>query len=246
MAELTNEALERAGISVRVDHRSYADQGVELKPTRHIGSDAVAMDRRGMDADRIDIHNADRQAQARQIAERPEIILDKITATQAVFTRRDIAAEMNRYIDDADQFQGLLARLEQSPQLVEMEAAIGRDPTKFSTREMIDTERGMVESAERLAQTGRHGVFGPITNAAIDGAGILSAEQQNAVRHVLKPGSMAVVIGDAGTGKSFSMKVASEAWYAQGFKRARRGPGGQGGRRIAGGKRYRKPHTRQP
>ncbi|WP_241169302.1 MobQ family relaxase [Serratia marcescens] len=67
-AELTNEALERAGISARVDHRSYADQGVELTPTKHIGSDAVAMDRRGLEADRIDIHNADRQEQARQMA----------------------------------------------------------------------------------------------------------------------------------------------------------------------------------
>ena len=175
------------------------------------------MDRRGLEADRIDVHNADRQEQARQITERPEIILDKITATQAVFTRRDIAAELNRYIDDADQFQNLLARLEQSPLLVEMEPASGRHPAKFSTREMIDTERAMVDSAERLAKTGRHGVSGPITNAAIDGVGTLSKEQQNAVRHVLKPGSLAVVIGDAGTGKSFSMKVAREAWQAQGL-----------------------------
>ena len=217
-AELTNEALERAGISARVDHRSYADQGIELTPTRHIGTDAVAMQRRGLEGvERIDLHNADRQEQARQITERPEIILDKITATQAVFSRRDIAAELNRYIDDAGQFQGLLAKLENSPLLVEMEPANGRDPAKFSTREMIDTERGMVECAERLARAGRHGVSGPITNAAIDGAGTLSAEQQNAVRHVLKPGSLAVVIGDAGTGKSFSMKVAREAWQAQGF-----------------------------
>ncbi|MDL2737773.1 Ti-type conjugative transfer relaxase TraA [Salmonella enterica] len=216
-AELTNEALERAGISARVDHRSYADQGVELTPTKHIGSDAVAMDRRGLEADRIDIHNADRQEQARQIAERPEIILDKLTATQAVFTRRDIAAELNRYIDDAEQFQALLAKLENSPHLIELEPAIGRHPAKFSTREMIDTERAMVDSAERLASSGQHGVSERIVSAAIDGAGTLSAEQQNAVRHVLKPGSLAVLIGDAGTGKSFSMKVAREAWEAAGY-----------------------------
>jgi Ti-type conjugative transfer relaxase TraA len=217
-AELANEALERAGISARIDHRSYADQGVELTPTRHIGTDAVAMNRRGLEGvERIDLHNADRQEQARQIAERPEIILDKITANQAVFTRREIAAELNRYIDDTGQFQALLAKLENSPLLVEMEPANGRDPAKFSTREMIDTERAMVESAKRLAQSGLHGVSGPIKNAAIDGAGTLSAEQQNAVRHVLKPGSLAVVIGDAGTGKSFSMKIAREAWQAQGF-----------------------------
>lgn len=217
-AELTNEALERAGISARVDHRSYADQGVELTPTRHIGTDAVAMHRRGLEGvERIDLHNADRQEQARQITERPEIILDKITATQAVFSRREIAAELNRYIDDAEQFQALLAKLENSPLLVELEPASGRDPAKFSTREMIDTERAMVDSAERLASSGQHGVSERIVSAAIDGAGTLSAEQQNAVRHVLSPGSLAVVIGDAGTGKSFSMKVAREAWEAAGY-----------------------------
>jgi Ti-type conjugative transfer relaxase TraA len=217
-ADLTNEALERAGITARVDHRSYVAQGVELTPTRHIGTDAVAMHRRGLEGvERIDLHNADRQEQARQIAERPEIILDKITATQAVFTRREIATELNRYIDDAEQFQALLARLENSPQLVELEPANGRHPAKFSTREMIEAEQAMVESAKRLAGSGKHGISMAIVNAAIDGVGTLSDEQKNAVRHVLNPGSLAVVIGDAGTGKSFSMKVAREAWEAAGY-----------------------------
>lgn len=216
-AELANQALERAGISARIDHRSYETQGIALAATQHIGGDAVAMDKRGLQAERIEIHHAQRQEQARQIIERPEIILDKITATQAVFTRRDIAMELNRYIDDAEQFQGLLARLEQSPRLVELEPANGNDPAKFSTREMIDLERAMVEGAGRLQQTRRHGVSRAVTNAVLDGAGTLSQEQKNAIRHVLAPGSLAVVIGDAGTGKSFSMQVAREAWQAQGL-----------------------------
>lgn len=216
-ADLANRALERADVTARIDHRSYADQGIELTPTKHVGRDAMAMDRRGLEADRIDIHNADRQKQAAEITARPEIIIEKITATQAVFTKRDIAKELNRYIDDADQFQELLVKLEQSPLLVEMEPEQGRHLAKFSTQEMIATERAMVDSAERMAGSGRHGVSSAITNAAIGGVSTLSAEQQNAIRHVLNAGSLSVVIGDAGTGKSFSMKVAREAWEAQGF-----------------------------
>ena len=49
-AAAANRAFERAGLDVRIDHRSYKDQGLELTPTRHIGSDAVAMERRGLDA----------------------------------------------------------------------------------------------------------------------------------------------------------------------------------------------------
>lgn len=112
----------------------------------------------------------------RQIIERPEIILDKIAATQAVFTRREIAMELNRYIDDIEQFQGLLARLDNSPRLVELEPANGREPARFSTREMIDTERAMVEGAGRLKQSGRHAVSSRIMNAALGGAGTLSDE----------------------------------------------------------------------
>ena len=216
-ADLTNEALEQAEITTRVDHRSYADQGVELTPTKHIGSDAVAMDRRGLEADRIDIHNADRKEQARQIVERPEIILDKITATQAVFTRRDIAAELNRYIDDEKQFQELLTKLEVSPQLVELEQANSRSLAKYSTREMIQVEQAMVDSAELLASTSKHRVSSSIINTVIDGNASLSVEQKNAVLHVLDESSLSVIVGDAGTGKSFSMRVAREAWEAQGY-----------------------------
>lgn len=216
-ADLANRSLERAGVTARIDHRSYVDQGIELTPTKHVGRDAMAMERRGMEADRVDIHNLDRQKQAEEITARPEIIIEKITATQAVFTKRDIAKELNRYIDDADQFQELLVKLEQSPLLVEMEPEKGRHLAKFSTQEMIQTERAMVDGAERMAGSGKHGVSSAITNAVIGGVSTLSGEQQNAVRHVLDSGSLSVIIGDAGTGKSFSMKVAREAWQAQGF-----------------------------
>lgn len=216
-AAIANAALENEGQSVRIDYRSYDEQGVSLMPTRHIGADAVAIERRGGEAERIDSHSADRQEQARQVADRPELILDKLTATKAVFDRRDIAAELNRYIDDAAQFQSLLAKLEASPQLVELEPASGGQPARYSTRDMVETERRMADTAQRLSVSGRHGVSVATARAAMDGAGTLSEEQKAAVLHVTQAGSLAVVIGDAGTGKSFSMKVARDAWEAQGF-----------------------------
>lgn len=216
-AAIANVALEKEGHSERIDYRSYDDQGVSLTPTRHIGSDAVAMERRGGQAERIDLHNSDRQEQARQVAARPELILDKLTATKAVFDRRDIAAELNRYIDDTTQFQALLAKLETSPQLVEMEPANVKQPARYSTRDMVEAERRMVDAAQRLSSSIKHGVSVTTAQAVIDGVGTLSDEQKAAVRHVTQTGSLAVVIGDAGTGKSFSMKVARDAWEAQGF-----------------------------
>ena len=51
-AAQTNQALERAGHAVRIDHRSLAAQGVERLPGVHLGPDVQAMEARGVETDR--------------------------------------------------------------------------------------------------------------------------------------------------------------------------------------------------
>ena len=59
IAEFINEALDEAGSSDRVDHRSYAERGIELEPTTHLGPAASGMERRGGDrAGRGDLNRA--------------------------------------------------------------------------------------------------------------------------------------------------------------------------------------------
>lgn len=55
-AELCNAALERAGMAVRIDHRSYERQGVEQIPTMHLGVAAFQMERRGIQTQRGDMN----------------------------------------------------------------------------------------------------------------------------------------------------------------------------------------------
>jgi Ti-type conjugative transfer relaxase TraA len=220
-ATLTNEALERAGHDVRIDHRSYEEQGVELTPTTHIGVHAKGMDRRGLNAERIELHGQERREQAEQIAERPSIILDKITATQAVFTRQDIARELNRYIDDPAQFQALLSTLENSPELVQLAPEEKQGwkaiPAKYSTRDMIEVEQRMLDGAVALARTASHSVPADQVREAFERVSSLSEEQQQAVAHAVDGKQLAVIVGDAGTGKSFSMAVARDIWESQGY-----------------------------
>ena len=49
-AELTNAALERAGHGERVDHRSYARQGIGMEPTIKLGPASAALERRAQRA----------------------------------------------------------------------------------------------------------------------------------------------------------------------------------------------------
>lgn len=47
-AELTNEALEAAQSTARVDHRSHKERGIPSAPSKHLGPAASAMKRRGI------------------------------------------------------------------------------------------------------------------------------------------------------------------------------------------------------
>lgn len=66
-AEMTNEALQRNGLSVRVDHRSLEAQGIDRAPTTHHGVAITGILRRGADSivlDRVGQQLAARRAKA--------------------------------------------------------------------------------------------------------------------------------------------------------------------------------------
>ncbi|MGE4046252.1 MAG: MobQ family relaxase [Acetobacteraceae bacterium] len=75
-----NRAYERAGLDLRVDHRSHEDRGIEQEPSKHLGPTAAAMERRGVASERGDLNrditqrNVDRRllkaldAEARRVA----------------------------------------------------------------------------------------------------------------------------------------------------------------------------------
>lgn len=216
-AVLSNLALARAGRLERIDHRSNRDQGLELAPTTHQGVYATSMDRRGVQAERVEETESVRRANAAKLVERPEHVFDKLTATQAVFTRRDIARELNRYVDDANQFQALVARLDASPELIRLNPS-ETDEARYSTREMIRVETTMADAAERMAGESAHRVSVKHVDAALAIRSSLSDEQKSAVRYITESIGLACVIGDAGTGKSFAMAAAREAWEASGYR----------------------------
>ncbi len=77
-SQRTNAALELAGLDVRVDHRSYADRGIDREATFHLGHKAAAMERDGKhtrigDANReIEARNAERAAAEADIKQAEE------------------------------------------------------------------------------------------------------------------------------------------------------------------------------
>ncbi|MDB5537845.1 MAG: Ti-type conjugative transfer relaxase TraA, partial [Devosia sp.] len=212
--DLQNQHLALAGLEVRVDGRSYADRGIDIVPTTHIGVAAKAMQRKGgevgraIDLERLALHEAQRSINARRIEARPEFVLDIVATEKSVFDERDIAKVLHRYFDNAATFQRLLTRVLGSPKCLRLDvervdlATGARVPQKLTTREMIRIESETVNRARYLARATSHGIREKVLAAVFVRHDRLSDEQRTAIEHVAGGARIAAVVGRAGAGKT--------------------------------------------
>ncbi|MHB2268229.1 Ti-type conjugative transfer relaxase TraA [Aliihoeflea sp. PC F10.4] len=147
-----NRHLERAGLDVRIDHRSHSERGLELSPTEHMGVHATQMQRRGGEVSRgrLDKEAAERNAEL--IRQKPEQVLAVVSREKSVFDRHDIARALHRYLDgDAQTFQNAFSSVMASKALVELQPASEGTLARYSTREMVEVEGRMAEAAVQMA-----------------------------------------------------------------------------------------------
>ena len=161
--QIANEKLAEAGLDVRIDHRSHQERGLEIEPTEHMGVHATQMQRRGLDVSRVRLDTDAARRNAELIRGKPEQVLTVITGEKSVFDRHDVAKALHRYIDEPEAFQAAFAKVMASPALVELRSEKADGPgggelARYSTREMVDIERGLADGAMRMAEGRRHGV----------------------------------------------------------------------------------------
>ena len=219
-ADHVNTRLAELDIDARIDHRSLADQGIDLEPQSKIGGPAHRMERQGLEADRAETHREIARGNGERIIADPGIALDAITHQQATFTNRDMAMFVHRHSDGKEQFNAAMNAVRGSPYLIAL-GKDGRGEDRFTSRQMIETEQRMQRAAEIMAERERHRVSGKDREAALRAAsqrGLdLSGEQRAAFEHVTDRQDLSVIVGYAGTGKSAMLGVAREAWEDAGF-----------------------------
>jgi Ti-type conjugative transfer relaxase TraA len=238
-AQTASRYLALAGRDIRLDGRSYAEQGLEGIAQRHLGPGKSAMMRKGVEMYFAPADLARRRKMTARLLADPGPLLRQLGNERSTFDEKDIARVIHRYVDDPVDFANIRARLMASPDLALLKpqqagpltdpmtgrvngrvTGEAREPAIFTTRQILRTEHDMMRSADTLS--GRKG-FG-ISDAGRAGAVRfvegdnplkpfrLDVEQIEAIRHVTGDSGIAAVVGLAGTGKSTLLAAARLAW----------------------------------
>lgn len=210
-AEVANKHLFLHGHDLKIDHRTLEAQGIDLEPQHKIGA-VIAQERLA----RLEDHQRIARENGEKLIADPTIALTAITRQQSTFTHQDLARFVNRHTADAEQFQAAYDKILASEELV----LLGRDDQgreRFTSKELLAIENQMLTNATGLAERPGHAVTETHQAQALAQRS-LSPEQQAAFVHLVSEGDIKNVIGYAGTGKSYLLGAAKEAWEAQGYR----------------------------
>ena len=157
-ATLQNERLREAGHAVQVDHRSYAERGLQAMPTWHLGPAATAIERRtgqrsriGQDFDQAAAERLRKAQEAGQLERQAQAvdrsIIDLTGDLQAALRERDKAQEAQRLAEWEAQTTANAAAFK-----AERAAATGIDPRSRYHPDNIAAREAAERAAEQDAQ----------------------------------------------------------------------------------------------
>lgn len=210
-AVCANKHLALHGHDRVIDHRSFVEQGIDLEPQHKIGA-SVARDRSARLAD----HHRIARENGEKLLGDPVIALEAMTRQQSTFTHQDIARFVNRHTVDPEQFSLVYDKVRLHESVVSL-GIDDRGVDRFTTQAMLSLESRMIERAQDLAAVDHHAVSASYQEKALSNRS-LTLEQKEAFDHLLGFGDLSCVVGFAGTGKSYLLGAAREAYESAGYR----------------------------
>ncbi|HYF98359.1 MAG TPA: Ti-type conjugative transfer relaxase TraA, partial [Coxiellaceae bacterium] len=214
-AEVTNRHLALNGFSQRIDHRSYAEQGIELEPTLHRGPRLEHNDKS---------ENLDRAQKAREVQQRnlsrlladPSIAIDLLSHHESVFNHQDLSKFVHYRTSSVEEFNQLKLAIESCNELVNL--GKGADGKQYYTsKTVLKREQVLLETAKELSQSQRHQQKATRFEAIARNLS-LNPEQKEAFDFILSGHDLSLLVGFAGTGKGYLMNAVREAYESQGYQ----------------------------
>ncbi len=212
--ESSSKAAEVAALSTRstkqhdVDPAALHNEWLERAAAHGFGPDEVeALTRRPREVDRVGVLRSKLSA--------------TLTEQQSMFDRRHVIralAESARRGADVADLESAADRYLRSPGVV----ALTPDPVvgiRYSTEELMQTETYALQAVEQQRAAGVAVVEKRVVDVELQARPGISRDQAAMVRQLTTSGAgVDVVVGAAGTGKTFALDAARAAWQASGHR----------------------------
>ena len=211
-AEIANRHLSLHDHDIRIDHRTLMAQGIDLEPQSKIGA-AAAQDRLA----RLAEHQRIARENGEKLLANPLIALEALTQQQSTFTHHDIARLASRQSVEVEQFNRVMTAIKTHPDLVSL-GKDDQDRERWTTQSQLTLEKNLMTQAVELSLSERHGVSARHLKRVQAQYPGLSNEQAAALTHLTQASDLSCVVGFAGTGKSYLLGAARQAWEAQGYR----------------------------
>jgi len=257
--EYSNFHLKLHGHDIHIDHRSHKERGIEMEPQPKLGRGVREQEKRlqrlegGEKTSFVtDKAKAFHDVQLRnlyRLLRHPEVVFDIVTKHHATFMWGDVQKVLHRYVDDAQLFQRLDARLKNSKGLLLLKINEGKgqdggieEKSIYTTHRMFKAEKALVKTAEDLAASQTHAVspaslekgLNHIHEKLKEREVRLSEGQELAIRHLVEPGQLKCIVGYAGAGKTTALEACREIWEAEGYRVYGLSPTGRAAQNLEG------------
>ncbi|HEY1757670.1 MAG TPA: AAA family ATPase [Bryobacteraceae bacterium] len=146
----------------------------------------------------------------------PGALLESMTKQRATFTARDLDWTLVQRIESPLERAEFAAQILSRPEIISL---VGEGPMpRYTTTTVLESEREVVRAAEELGRSSHHemsiaGRASILKQAKYES---ISREQVRALRHATGAEGLALIDGQAGTGKSYVISAIREVYESQG------------------------------
>jgi len=159
----------------------------------------------------------------RAIEAKAKQAIERLTESQAYFTKREVLrsianSSIGQGVSSAELLATLSRFLNRSPDVIHLEER--NLERHYTTTKVLEQETSLLVAAEKMARDATFAVDpSVVTNTLQNHEGVANrSEQRTAVEELLSSGRLKLLTGGPGTGKTFVLDAAREAWEKAGYE----------------------------
>ena len=149
-----------------------------------------------------------------------DAVLDLMTRRRATFTVRELDPILRKQIRKSPEREAFTARILRHRDIIDLTDDADGPVTRYTTRAVLEGEGHVLRAAQGLDRRSGHAVPERVRANLLgcDKFSSITREQARAVYHATGEGGLALIAGQAGTGKSYTTTAIREAYEAAGHR----------------------------